>query len=134
MNCKTQSCYQDVFQYINDNLLELKVASVMTDYERAMRNAIRSVVSPNTELFACWFHFKQAMKKHASQMNGLLEKIRGKKEYENIYYKLQAIPLLPAEDIWSAFQIVKSEANKLDAALFKPILNYYERQWLINYS
>lgn len=134
MNRKTQSCYEHVFQYITNNLLEFDCASVMTDYEKAMRNAIRSVVPPDTELFACWFHFTQAVKKHASQMNSLLNKVRGKRELEKIYYKLQAIPLLPAKDILSAFEIVKSEAYELDKEFFKPLFNYYQRQWLINVS
>lgn len=64
MSRKTQRCYEHVFQYVKKKLDWSK--SIMTDFEVAMRNALR-VVAPTKPLCTCWFHFTQAAKNRAMQ-------------------------------------------------------------------
>lgn len=40
---KTEIAYRQVFQYVNDNLFNLSSKSIMSDFETAMRNALRTV-------------------------------------------------------------------------------------------
>lgn len=50
---KTKLSYLKVFQYIESNIISLKCNSFMTDYETAMRNALKKI-SPDAVLYACW--------------------------------------------------------------------------------
>lgn len=73
MSRKTQLAYDSVFAYIDQNVLQLRgVASFTTDYEVAMRNSLR-LLDPLAQLFACYFHFCQAVKRRAWQTPGLVE-------------------------------------------------------------
>ena len=44
------------FQALKEKVFSTEGESIMTDFELAMRNALRTVY-PNTALRTCWFHF-----------------------------------------------------------------------------
>lgn len=125
MSRKTEEAYTAVFKYINDNIIDLNGKASMTDYEKVMRNALKKLF-PNMKLDACWFHFTQAVKKNAFKHAGMKRLIRTNTDAANVYYKLQALPLLPANEIQTACLMLKSQAP----VKFKKFLQYYERQWL----
>lgn len=76
MSRKTQRAYEAVFDYINSHVLQINnIASFTTDYELAMRNALKKLF-PNVQRFACYFHFCQAVKRRAYQTDGLVKLIR----------------------------------------------------------
>lgn len=56
MSRKTEEAYTHLFRYNEENVCHLRPTSCMTDFEFAMRNAIRTVY-PNCTVYACWFHF-----------------------------------------------------------------------------
>lgn len=125
---KTQVCYESVLQYINDHVMSLQCASVMTDYERGLRNAIAKVV-PDAILTACWFHFCAACKKQAMKFYGnMIRLVRTNTEAANIYYRLLCLPLLPADRINDAFNELKTSAKEFP--VFKGFIGYFERQWI----
>lgn len=101
--------------------------SIMTDFEKAMRNGIRHVY-PTIKMYTCWFHFCQAAKRKASQLMNLVHYIKTNSNIESAYYKLLSLPLLPAKDIVSCFQMVKSQVA--DEKVFKPFIKYFENQWI----
>lgn len=75
MTNKTQISYEDVFKYINKNILQLQgVSSFTSDFEVAMRNGIKKLF-PDSKRFTCYFHFCQAVKKRASQTDGFAKLI-----------------------------------------------------------
>ena len=129
MSRKTEA-YKGVFTYIENNVCSLKCRSFMTDYETAMRNALRAVY-PETSLFACWFHFCQACKRQASKFEGFVTRLRQDKELQKIYAKFLAVPLIPSEDINQAFDMLCHEANAKDRQFFKRFINYFRRQWIL---
>lgn len=43
MSRKTQVAYTHLFKYIHEHLIALDCHTFMTDYERAFRNALRSI-------------------------------------------------------------------------------------------
>lgn len=76
MDRKTQAAYEAVFKFIDANILPLgDVASFTSDFERAMRNALKRLY-PSIKRFTCHFHYTQALKRRASQTHGLVEAIR----------------------------------------------------------
>lgn len=129
MSRKTQVAYQHLFKYIKDNIFELNGKSIMTDFERAMRNALADIY-PDTKMYTCWFHFTQAAKKQAMKTNRLIELIRTDSTARNIYFQLMAIPLLPAKYIIQEFERLKYVAMNQYKREFKYFLNYYESQWI----
>lgn len=129
MTNKSQAAYTHVFRFIEQKVFSLNCVSFTTDYELAMRNAIREVY-PNSNLIACWFHFTQAVKKNASKISGFLPFIRNNELAEKIYYKLQCIPLLPPQYIHASFNKLKAEAFDINEIEFKKFFKYYQNQWI----
>lgn len=76
MSRKTEAAYKAVFKFINAKVMPLdNASSFTTDYERAMRNALRKLY-PTAALFACYFHYCQALKRRASQTAGFVKFIQ----------------------------------------------------------
>lgn len=87
MDRRTTAAYKAVFRFINKNVLSLKgVASFTSDFERAMRNALKTLY-PSTKRFTCHFHYCQALKRRAYQTDALVNVIRSdpKCRYERKY-------------------------------------------------
>lgn len=130
MSQKTEEAYTHLLQYIESEIISLRPTSFMTDYEEAMRNAIRKTY-PGTQLYGCWFHFCQAVKRHGSQLrSGFMVAMRNNAESAKLYYELLCLPLLPHQYIINVFNIIKQEARFNHGKLFDEFIDYYERQWL----
>lgn len=129
MSRKTEACYTHLFENIKKNIFNLDANSFMTDYELAMRSAIRKIF-PNASVFACWFHLCQAVKRKANAIPGFVQSLRSDKGAMEIYGKYLCLPLLPAPQITQAFGTLKAESEIYDAALFRPFNKYYEKQWI----
>lgn len=129
MTRRTQEAYSHLIKYINTDLIDIQPASIITDYEVAMRNALR-LAYPDADMKACWFHHCQAVKRHGSQISGFMAVARKTSKAADIYYQLLCLPLLPANEITTVFNIIKIKAIEQFGKLFDPFLDYYERQWL----
>lgn len=66
MSKKSQIAYTHVFKYINNHIFNLTCDTFTTDYEKAMKNALRSCF-PSSKLVSCWFHYTQAIRKKVSK-------------------------------------------------------------------
>lgn len=133
MTRKTQAIYTHLFQTIEKDVVQLRPESFMTDFEIAMRNGLR-IVYPTAQLFSCWFHFCQAVKRHASQINGIMAAVHDSPEKAKIYYHLLCLPLLPADKIIAAFNEIKLEAKVKFGSTFDEFVEYYEYQWIQSVS
>lgn len=129
MTRKLEKSYEHLFRYIDAHILELKPTSFMTDFERAMRNALRTVW-PAAEQFTCWFHYCQAIKRHASQIPEFLSIARSEAKTIRIYYDVMCLPLLPAASIKIAFEELKMEAAAKHGTLYTKFMRYVESQWI----
>lgn len=58
MDSKTIEAYTAVFECIVRLIPEYEIQEVLTDYENALKTALRNVF-PNIILHGCWFHYKQ---------------------------------------------------------------------------
>lgn len=130
MSTKTENAYAAVFRYLNDNVMDLKCSMFMTDYERALRNGLASVI-PDAKITSCWFHFCQAVKRNVRKLSTLMNLIKSNEDARKIYYELLCLPLLPFDKIQSAFDTIKTRALIMNSVLFTPFLNNYQNQWLI---
>lgn len=126
MSRKTEECYVHLFNTLK-SIFTLDGKSFMTDFEAPIRNALR-IVYPAVRQNTCWFHFCQAAKRMCMKYPDLVIAIKSNERVKQAYYKLLALPLLPAKDIVQCFQMVKSELVDTQAA--KPYLQYFERQWI----
>lgn len=94
-----------------------------------MRNALTTVF-PQTQLRSCWFHFCQAVKRHASQIEGFLIAARKNTETAKVYYQMLCLPLLPAQHILEVFKMLRMEAKTIHGNLFDKFMDYVEHQWM----
>lgn len=129
MTRKTEKAYTHVLRCIEDEICPLNPSSFMTDYEVAMRNALGSMY-PQAKLYGCWFHFCQGVKRHASQIGGFMLAARSNNKAAKAYYELLCLPLLPAEYIQNAFNLIRMENQNQHGETFEQFVDYYERQWL----
>lgn len=130
MSNKSQACYEHAFKHFDENVFRLSCVSFTTDYERGMRNALRSLF-PESRLFACYFHFCQAVKKRAYKTNHLVALMKSNESARSIYYRLLCLPLLPANYISEMFAELKTEAYGINKSIFRPFMRYFYDQWLV---
>lgn len=133
MTNKSQKCYEHALKYFEEHVFALNCVSFTTDYERAMRNALRKL-HPNTKQYGCYFHYCQAVKKNAWKTAGLVNLIRSNPNARSVYFRIMCLPLLPAEYIGNMFMELRDEANKIDRSTFRPFLQYFYKQWIVNVS
>lgn len=81
----------------------------ITDYEMAMRKALKAFLGDEVKLFVCWSHFTQAVKRNAAGILGLIKKIRSSVSLMLSYNKLMCLPLLPVSKIGGAFDAIRKE-------------------------
>lgn len=128
MSNRIEITYRAIFGYIHENILCLECKSMMSDYERAMRNAFAAVV-PSAKQYGCLFHYTQALRRFAQKHPGLVRLLITNPAANKIYKKLMCLVLLPAESIVAEFDIIEKEAQELDSK-FNVFTSYIKRQWL----
>lgn len=130
MTRKTQACYTHIFEFIETNICSLKAKSFMTDFELAMRNALKKLY-PDASHHTCWFHLCQAAQKHAEKCRALVKLMQDNEEARDLYKKLLALPLLPANLIKNAFIDLKAEIMSKYGKAFRKFIAYFEKQWIV---
>lgn len=118
-----------LFKYIEENVCRLQPTSFMSDFEDALRNALRSVY-PGVESKGCWFHFTQALRRKCKSIPGMWVAVQTSEDGANILLKkFRALALVPADQMWEAFQMLRIEAHQF-GQLFDAFVNYFEQQWM----
>lgn len=100
--------------------------SIMTDFEAAMRNALRELL-PHTHIRGCWFHYCRK----ASTLKDLLKSVNRNKQMGDLFRKFFYLPLLPADEIVNAFSELKTEVENLKHDMFTEYTNYLNKQWIL---
>lgn len=132
MTHKTSQCYNAVFKFVEEKVMELKPKSFMTDWEEGLRKSLRECW-PNATIRGCWWHYKRAINKKC--MNAGLRGVLNKSyEARKVKKMLGNIPLLPKELIVEGYKGVKNYARKKNLTKsFRKVFTYYEQYWL-NYQ
>lgn len=105
MTRKTALCYKRVFQFIEENIYDLKPNQIMTDFEGGMRKAINSYY-PDVSLKGCWFHYTLAINKRCRKLR-LSSILKSNEKAKHLKTQLLHIPLLPVKNINRCFFTIK---------------------------
>lgn len=127
ISSRTQLACTHVFRYMNENIFSLNCASFTSDYEVAMRNALRSCF-PDSKLVSCWFDYCQAICRRASQLPAFFQLISTNSAARKLYFKFQALALLECSSIIDAFNKLKNLTHEYGP--FEPFVKYFEHQWI----
>lgn len=128
MTRKTQICYEHALKYIHENVFPLRCKAMITDFELAMRQALRNIL-PGIILLGCWFHYTQAIRRKVASIEDLFEIVRKVDTARNLYCKFLCLALLPHDLIEKAFNELALEALQSHKA-WTSFIKYYQAQWL----
>ena len=110
MRSATAEAYQEVLHLVKQETDGFVFPAYMGDYDAAMRAAVRAE-HPGVRVYGCLFHYAQSLVRRASSPQvGLAREIRQPGEILKNFVGLIALPLLPAEDIVSVFDLLAQEA------------------------
>lgn len=126
---KTKRAYLAFLAFIERNVCELNPTSVMTDFETALRNALRETY-PGINVQGCYFHYTQAIRRQASQIPNMFLALNREPERSQVFHKFLVLPLLPKELIAEGFEILKREAAQFGTT-FVEFVEYFNRQWML---
>ena len=91
MSNKTEAAYKHILQFIDSNPFKFNRVSFMTDYEKGMRNALKTVF-PAAKMNACWFHYCQALRRNAAKkITNFLATMRNPK-LNRMFAKFMVLP------------------------------------------
>lgn len=128
MSRRTTESYKSVFEYINKNILKLNGSTCISDFERALRNALEEI-APDITLLGCWFHHFQALRKKLASDFELFSLVRSNDDAKILFRKFQCLALLPPELIQPAFHQLAFRALKAFPQ-FARFIGYYDMQWM----
>lgn len=123
---RSTAAYIALWRYIEAEVLELRPASIMSDFEVAIRSSIRSQY-PDCLTTGCYFHYTQANSRKASKI-GLIKQLHST-EHRTLFLKFLRLPLLPANCIREGFEMLKLDVPHVDTC-WTEFLSYFEKQWL----
>lgn len=132
INKKLFDAYKHLLKCKEENYFELNPASFITDYELAMRKALKEIY-PNVIYKNCWFHYTQCLKRNVALIPVLSSIIKIDKEARTIYRKFLSLPLLNPNDIILAYNFLKNECQNpkfiVDGqSKFFDFIKYFEYQ------
>ena len=110
MTCKTTVLYRSVLEEINE-LAKLQEGKgpcpevVISDFELAILGAVASEF-PSSRTRGCWFHFSQAIFKHATNKLGLKKSYKLNNWVKKIIRMLSALALLESNKVREGFQVI----------------------------
>ncbi|XP_050065029.1 uncharacterized protein LOC126553957 [Aphis gossypii] len=98
LGSETEETYCELFAVIR-NILSLNYDGIrfVTDYERALMNAVQQIF-PNSNLLCCWFHYTQSVVRYCHRkVNGVLNLVKRHDVAARNFRVVLALPHLPAE-------------------------------------
>lgn len=129
MTRRTTEIYADVFRFIEKRIFKLNPAEFITDFEAAMRKAIRRRYG-KVVLRGCWYHYSAAIRKKMVKL-GLLGLLKHNHRARSIKVMMQGLPLLPQEHFMQGYNHVKYLACRWNLfAKFKKFFHYFEQFWV----
>jgi hypothetical protein len=130
MSRKTEALYVRVFEKMKELVPQFSPSSAMADFEEASVSAFRRVFG-DVNVTGCWFHFAQAIIKRVHKL-GLKDAYLSELGVQDTVRCLLGLPLLPAGEIYLAFDDVKLAINNDGrfASKLNDLLRYVGRQWI----
>ncbi|XP_043286702.1 uncharacterized protein [Venturia canescens] len=128
MTRKTQGAYESCLRYIREHVLQAHIILVMSDFERALRNAVLQVY-PMAHSTGCNTHYDRAIYRKAKVLQ-LANVLRTNDVAKTFFKKVLALAYLPAELITTKFRELHNNLPGTLKTQFRTFCNYYDRYWI----
>lgn len=128
MTRRTTAAYVNALEFIHTKLIPLKGKGLIIDFEKAMRAAVKQVTT-DLDIYGCWFHFCQSIRRKMMSIKGLSELVRTENKPKKLFRKFQCLALLPAHSIEAAFTDLSRDALKYSQH-FTEFIDYFHREWI----
>ena len=106
---KTEETYRKALKELEKAMGQREVTTrlIITDFEKAMINAVKHELADDIEHGGCYFHFRQSFARKAKQ-RGLAKKLGNDIDFAEKFNMLSALAFLPPDAIPSAFDTLAS--------------------------
>lgn len=137
---KKQQLYEHFFHFFKNALLSIgnktiKPVEVMMDFEKAMRNAIQKLF-PGIIVRGCNFHFTQALRRKAIQIESLSRNIFHNSQHHQALKMFMRLSLLPLERVENGISQLKEYVSSIPEIEddFQSFIIYFDKTWLQKYE
>ncbi|KAJ8665880.1 hypothetical protein QAD02_007542 [Eretmocerus hayati] len=122
--------YRAVMQAIKRICPGLKPKKIITDYEKALRKALRLEFKGVT-LIACYFHFCQALFRQGKKKKIAIRSNRTKQpEKHLILRRFMALALLPSDKIQDALDFIIDDCKYYHGDYFDRFIKYFNDEYM----
>ena len=145
LDSKTEVAYTALFRYLKEKLFKNNFywQDVMSDFELASINAIKSVFGQHINIHGCYFHFCQAIMRKVSDL-GMKPLYHNPSNVIQIQIKkfiiqFMALAYAPPKLVEACYTIIKSEINALHMTAYENqqvslLITYFERNWILEHK
>lgn len=117
---KSEAIYIRIFQKLLELKPTLNPTSILSDYEKAIQNAVAQVFN-NTEIFGCLFHLGQSLWRNVQELNLTERYVHD----DNVRVHIKML-LAPVGDVVRLFEeIVEDYPDEIN-----PIIDYWEDTYI----
>lgn len=133
MERRVRAIYNVLLNYLKREILgeEVVVVSVMADYERALRLAVKDIY-PQTKLLGCWFHYAKAVYLKSRQI-GLTGRLNVRYHIAQGVNMAMVLPLIQQENFETGIDEVRNwMTDNVQGGEIEQIatfIQYLRRQW-----
>lgn len=126
----TTPTYLTLFQQLKNGNPNLDPKMIMTDFERASRNAFHQVF-PAAEGKGCFFHFRQCFYRHIQRTREVYDGYSNDSEFKLMLNHLVALAFVPPEDVETCYERLMEEPFFVNnAEILVEFIQYFERTWI----
>lgn len=128
MNGRKQKLYEKVFQFFRD-AHQINPQTLMCDFERAMKNAAKSVWR-SCIIRGCLFHYEQAILRKAKRTPKIAKGLKKSTHVKQVMKMMAKIPLLPEDKLEEGLlETLNYQKTHRLSKMFKTFNQYYIKQW-----
>ena len=132
MSKKSESLYEAVLKKIADMMPDFQPKLAVGDYEKAPRNAFRTIFT-SIDISGCLFHYSKAIWKKVKKLQLSSSYIKNPELNKWIRF-VMTLPMLPKEEIVAAYQLLTdmslSNLNQIEIGLLRKLKSYIKREWI----
>ena len=126
---KQQETYEECLTAILDACLTRDIRPmpnrIVVDYEMAIHNAIKSVISPDISIQGCFFHLTQATWRRI-QADGLQARYREDEEIRTWCGSLDGLAFLPVDQVEDGMRLIREEAPEV----LSSVIDYFDSTYV----
>lgn len=126
---KTEMSYTRMLEALKNLRPSLNPKSIMTDFERAAKNAFRKVF-PNAEQAGCFFHFGQCLWRKLQGSSNLQQQYKSDPDFQLKIKMFSALAFVPPPDVQDTFDIIVNDPFYSSSQSIEEFVDYFEDTWI----